>query len=313
MTVNKPYKLTIIIAAYNVEDFIKPCIMSFIKQSRAWSQLIIVNDGSTDNTLNIISNIITNQKNIFLVQKENGGLSSARNAGIDFSINNTDFISFLDGDDLLSPDYLESFLAYYDKNTDIIEFNIQRFSCDRKKISLIRICNSFENNEMNYKTFEIVLKKYNWHACGRFFNSNLLSMNRFTINRRYEDFILVPHLYLLAKKIKAIPSPLYLYRTNPNSITKNAKPSDIDDIIYGFNKLKEKLNTSQVYILKKRTSTHITKVIINIPQSNRDVAFIKKANFLKKSKLRIKLHFYSYLFLFNTKQIFKKIHSLRLR
>ncbi|EMF7617681.1 glycosyltransferase family 2 protein [Providencia stuartii] len=308
MKENKLYKLTIIVAAYNVEQYIKDCISSFLVQKEDWAQLVIVNDGSTDNTAEIVSNMITGLSNVNLIQKKNGGLSSARNFGIDYCINNSEYISFLDGDDLLSNDYLKSFLGHYEcNNSDIVEFNIQRFFEKDFTLPIVNICSTSKKTPMTSEQFSIVLKKYNWHACGRFFKANLFLNNRFTYNRRYEDFILVPNLYLESKYIDSINKNLYLYRFNPNSITRNAKSSDIDDVIFGFKELSNRLNNKQIKLLKQKVLKHFFSIVINMPPNNRKKAIITIARFMNTSPLVVKPIFSMYFFLFQIKQLLKKI------
>ncbi|WP_305373379.1 glycosyltransferase family 2 protein [Photobacterium leiognathi] len=111
------FKLSIILAAYNVEQYIDEAIESYLDQEKDWSQLIIVNDGSTDSTKCKIEKYITAKNNIVILNKINGGLSSARNYGIEYALDNSEYISFFDGDDILTNDYLSSFFPQFPKVT----------------------------------------------------------------------------------------------------------------------------------------------------------------------------------------------------
>lgn len=90
-------RFSIIIPAYNVEDYLLDCVDSVIKQSFRDYEIILVNDGSTDSTLEICQELSKKNKSINLITKKNGGLSSARNAGIEIA--KGDYLLFLDGDD----------------------------------------------------------------------------------------------------------------------------------------------------------------------------------------------------------------------
>ena len=90
-------RFSIIIPAYNVEDYLLDCVDSVIKQSFRDYEIILVNDGSTDSTLEICQELSKKNKLINLITKKNGGLSSARNAGIEIA--KGDYLLFLDGDD----------------------------------------------------------------------------------------------------------------------------------------------------------------------------------------------------------------------
>lgn len=102
---NKTNKISIIIPAYNAELYLNECIMSVCKQSYNNLEIIIVDDGSTDNTLDIIEKIKKKDSRIIVVQKKNGGVSSARNEGMKKATG--DYVLFLDADDWLDPDCCE--------------------------------------------------------------------------------------------------------------------------------------------------------------------------------------------------------------
>jgi glycosyltransferase involved in cell wall biosynthesis len=98
-------KVSVIIPCYNQAQYLKECIGSLADQTHACWEALIINDGSTDNTLEIANDLSQKDNRVFLVNKENGGLSSARNAGLDSA--SGDFYQFLDADDLLFPEKLE--------------------------------------------------------------------------------------------------------------------------------------------------------------------------------------------------------------
>ena len=96
------YKMSVIIPVYNCEEFIEPCIESLMNQTMPQKnfQIVLVNDGSTDNGGKICSHVAEKYSNTVFVDKENGGVSSARNAGIDVAEGK--YFVFLDADDTLS-------------------------------------------------------------------------------------------------------------------------------------------------------------------------------------------------------------------
>ena len=93
------YKLTVIVAAYNVEKYIEKCLESLVNQTYKNLEILVVNDGSTDNTKQIIEKYEKKSENLKLLNKENGGLSSARNFGLQNT--ETEYVTFVDGDDYL--------------------------------------------------------------------------------------------------------------------------------------------------------------------------------------------------------------------
>lgn len=107
--------VSIIIPAYNVEKYIEKCITSILEQTYTNIEVIIVDDGSTDNTGKIIDNISQHDSRIRILHKKNAGVSAARNSGIEASIG--EYIVFVDGDDYIASDYIEYMLDLV-KNTD---------------------------------------------------------------------------------------------------------------------------------------------------------------------------------------------------
>ena len=110
-------KLSIIVPVYNVEQFIRPCILSIYRQSLQEKdfEVILVNDGTQDNSFEKISDIIDEHNNIIIVEQSNQGLSAARNTGL--SRASGQYILFLDSDDLLIIDTLSPLLTLINENT----------------------------------------------------------------------------------------------------------------------------------------------------------------------------------------------------
>lgn len=116
----KNYKVSIIIPVYNIEKYIERCIESIINQSYSNIEIIVVNDGSTDKSTNICENFKVKDSRIKIINKINGGLSSARNTGLDAATG--EFIMFVDGDDWIDTYCIESCLEVVENNTDVVLF-----------------------------------------------------------------------------------------------------------------------------------------------------------------------------------------------
>ncbi|WP_025820314.1 glycosyltransferase family 2 protein [Shewanella marina] len=239
-------KLSVIIAAYNVSEYIVDCLDSVIKQVDCTVEVIIVNDGSTDHTEDIITNYISNiiDKNIILINKSNGGLSDARNVGLKKS--HGDYITFLDGDDIWLDDYFKviSKKLYI---SDIIEFDAIRFNDVKDLDYNDNYIKLVSNNGTNNCCFDVLLnifRRNQWFAWSRVYKSSLFKNIYFPEHRRFEDIATIPILYLNAEVLMSIKEPLVGYRYNPNSITSNPKISDITDIMYALNRVNESISNS---------------------------------------------------------------------
>lgn len=112
-------KISIIVPVYNVEEYLKKCIESLVNQSIVEKEIIFVNDGSTDNSYSILEMYKKMYPEIIILNKENGGLSSARNAGIEIA--KGDYIGFVDSDDYVDEKMFELMVNHSEeKNADMV-------------------------------------------------------------------------------------------------------------------------------------------------------------------------------------------------
>ena len=129
-------KISIIIPVYNGEEFLKRCLDSIIVQTYQNWELIIVNDGSTDKTKDIIEEYIEKDKRIVVINKDNSGVSDSRNIGIDYSTG--DYITFVDADDFLEKNMLLSIIELLNKEKyDVIRYNYFKNYSNNKEIKNI--------------------------------------------------------------------------------------------------------------------------------------------------------------------------------
>ena len=128
-------KISVIVPVYNVEKYIHKCLDSILKQTFTDFELILVDDGSPDNCGNICDEYAKKDNRIFVVHKKNGGLSAARNSGIDWAFQNSDseFITFIDSDDTIAENYLEKFMNAMDNNADIVSCKLNFFIEETQK------------------------------------------------------------------------------------------------------------------------------------------------------------------------------------
>ena len=98
-------KVSVVIPVYNVEDYLRDCLDSIVNQTLKDIEIICINDGSTDNSLEILEHYKSKDERIKVISQENGGISAARNKGIDLA--SGDYISFIDSDDYIDNNFYE--------------------------------------------------------------------------------------------------------------------------------------------------------------------------------------------------------------
>lgn len=229
-------KISLIIPVYNVEKYLKKCIDSAINQTYQNIEIILINDGSTDNSGKICEEYSRRYQNIIYVNKKNGGLSSARNAGI--HVSKGDYLFFLDSDDYITEDCIESlYFALLKENTDISIGNYQEvylndeIDLKRKNREYIFLDNEQAFIEMlSHNTF-------NMSACNKLFKKYLFKEIEFPLGKKCEDYYIMYKLILNSKKISLIESPTYFYLQRTNSITKNSNVN-IDFLIASYEQMK---------------------------------------------------------------------------
>jgi len=219
-------KITVIVPVYNVEHYLDKCLDSVIKQTYKNIEIIVVNDGSTDNSGKICQEYAKKDNRIVYIEKENGGLSDARNAGLDRLTGS--YVTFVDSDDWIESDYVETLYKkiteyqadiavgnYYSFNESegMFYFHISGDSYYEKVYDNVSIFeNLYESQEM--KSFALI------SACGKLYKASLFDYIRFDKGKLGEDGYMNQKLYLLVQKVVYINQGLYAYRQRSGSITK---------------------------------------------------------------------------------------------
>lgn len=225
-------KISFIIPIYNISQYLEECIDSLIAQTSSQHEIILVNDGSTDGCRDICERYKECRNNIYVINKSNGGLVSARKAGIDLA--RGDYISCVDGDDFIKSTFVEEMTNVIDKyHPDIIcsgYYVYYEGSCVEKKIPYGRglldkeairktiFPKLFENSQGESIPANI------WGKCYRrelYIEEQLAVDNHIKMG---EDSACFKPCVFKANSIYILPDCLYYYRYNPNSMTKKKKP-----------------------------------------------------------------------------------------
>ena len=209
--------VSVIVPVYNVEAYLDNCINSVINQTYSNWELILVNDGSPDNCPAICDNFAIKDERIKVIHKENGGLSSARNAALE--IYKGAYVTFLDSDDFWHINYLDIMIDLCLINdTDIAQCNfirgIETTFLTTKNHSSVKI---FNNKEVFLKGFATII------LCAKVYKRHLFNSLRMPIGKINEDDFTTWKTYYNSKKIAVIDRPLYYYTYNVTSIMGNVK------------------------------------------------------------------------------------------
>ena len=220
-------KLSVIIPVYNTSKYIEKCLNSIVNQTMNDIEIIIVNDGSTDNSEEVIQKWINeNQDKIEIkyFKKENGGLSSARNFGVNQATGQ--YITFVDSDDYLDINIYKNLEKYMDNNIELIKYKMCTVDENGTIIEkldgpIFDVCSGEEAFEKLYTTDTflevscIYLYKREYYINKEF---------AFELNRVHEDFGLIPWVLINAKSVVSTDFYGYFYLRRQNSITDMNKP-----------------------------------------------------------------------------------------
>ncbi len=213
-------KMSVIIPVYNTEKYIEKCLESLAGQTMQDFEVIIVNDGSTDNSKKVIKDYMKNSNlDIRYLEKENGGLASARNYGVERALGK--YISFLDSDDYLDKDLYKNLEKYMDENIDLIKFKMK--TVDEKENVIEKLYGPvFEvcSGEEGYKRL-CTTDKYMDPACIYLYRREFFVENNFKYKLRYhEDFGLTSLIIIQAKTFVSTESFGYNYLQTGESLTR---------------------------------------------------------------------------------------------
>lgn len=260
--------ISVIIPVYNAEKYLHKCIDSVLSQSYQDFELILVNDGSKDLSGSICDEYARKDERVKVFHKENGGVSTARNIGIDNATG--DYICFVDSDDWIESNCLEVLhKTVLSENLDILQFSYRRVNEDEEIIQ-------------TYSEETLILDLYNYIekdvflvcVAGTIVKKSIIEKNnlRFQTNLKLaEDQLFILSAMNFSKRLKRISNVFYNYRKNEKSATATAEFYDIVHSIVELNNFKH----------KKTFKKHIDRMIVLQTNSalnvrNSDILFLFK-------------------------------------
>ncbi|MCL1950266.1 MAG: glycosyltransferase [Turicibacter sp.] len=213
--------ISVVIPIYNVENYIRQCLESVLAQTFIPLEILLVNDGTPDKSMEVIADLIDQHGQIKVIHKENGGLSEARNVGL--ALSKGEYVAFLDSDDYWAPNFLEVMhknAQQFDldvvcgSNTRVFEYGKQEImKRDDALLGKLQAGSEFLLAQLQANDYKMEV----WDDLYRtaFLKENNLE---FAVGLLHEDEEFTPRMLLKAKRVMAIANYGYMYRQRENSI-----------------------------------------------------------------------------------------------
>lgn len=212
-------KISVIVPVYKVEDYLEECVTSIRNQTYENTEIILVDDGSPDRSGEMCDQLATQDSRIKVVHKENGGLSSARNAGLDVATG--EYVSFVDSDDWIAPDMYQRLLGLMEQHNAQIAAGGLQFSTGEHFNQEYTASSPVEVFSRLDALREITRnQKCTNSFCDKLWPKWIFDTVRFPMGELYEDMKTIPSCLELVDTVVYDPTPTYFYRATEQSITR---------------------------------------------------------------------------------------------
>lgn len=235
-------KLSVIVPMYNVSAYVRECLDSLVVQTLQDMEVIMVDDGCTDDTPSIAQEYANYNMNFHLIHKKNGGLSDARNYGMKFA--KGEYIGFLDSDDFIEPTLYEKMVNIANEGNDIVVTDIEYYYKDHpEKCFVMKGLSSFDAENIQKKA--LLSPMFAWN---KIYRSSLFKQYDllYPVGTWYEDIPVTTLLFAKADNIGYLPECLMHYRQREDSIMSSIASPRIKEI---FNVMELVRNTFKKYDL----------------------------------------------------------------
>lgn len=270
--------ISVIVPVYRVEAYLHRCVESVLSQTFSDFELILVDDGSPDNCGAICDEFAAKDSRITVIHQANGGLSAARNAGIDwaFQQSNSEWMTFIDSDDWVHPQYLELlYCACLEQETDLAV--CQHYGT---KESFVDFCDhsDYRVDCMSIHDFFCIEGiSVAWvNAWGKLYRKQAFSHLRYPVGRLFEDLYALPSILCTNVMTSVVYVPLYIYYFSPNSIMRSPWSPKKWDEITGYELLLpfvKKLKNKAMYYCAVRRFLYVLGVQIYDLRETKEPAY----------------------------------------
>ena len=214
--------ISIIVPIYNVEDYLVECVNSLIRQVYKNIEIILVDDGSPDNCPEICDEFAKKDSRIRVFHKQNGGLSDARNYGIECAKGK--YVCFVDSDDFVSEDYIQClYNGIIQNNADISICGFTNYLKNGKKVCKIKHIEGRVYDKINAHIYLNVLGYFDVASWNKIYKKELFDNIKFPVGKTCEDWRIMYKIFDLVDKIYYDSTVKYFYRRRENSITTSKK------------------------------------------------------------------------------------------
>ena len=230
-------KISIIVPVYKAENYLRRCVDSILNQTFTDFELILVDDGSPDRSGEICDEYEQKDSRIRVFHKDNGGVSSARNLGLDNV--QGEYVTFVDADDWIDADNLSKCSSVITNNMlDLLQYSFKRIDNKGRIMQVKKI----SSDVLDLKHY---LKKENFNMCvwGNFIKTSIIQLNNIRFEESIklaEDQIFMIETMSMSRRLQSIDSVFYNYFFNPDSATNNEKTDDMIRSSYRCIELKQK-------------------------------------------------------------------------
>lgn len=295
-------KISIIIPVFNAESYIERCLNSIIAQTYHDYDIIIVDDGSTDNSLNILRKYEAKYKNIRVICQKNLRAAAARNTGL--KVADGEYIAFIDADDYIHKDYLKIL------HDNMIFLGADISTCGYYESSDSVFCNIDTSNNNPYKRTNIevmyeccdINKTAITSPCCKLYKRNLFNDIWYPEGRTYEDLATTHKLIYKAKFIATTDLKLYCYYKTPQSVVHgkysflnfNSENTAQDERLVFFENIGiDKLTRKNMIAVERNRITNYCRGTLYLPEHKKECIELKKKYdetlFLLKNKYKLNL------------------------
>ena len=252
-------KISVIVPVYNVEKYLDKCLTSLIKQTYKNFEIIVINDGSIDNSLAICNKYANKYDNVKVYDYKNAGVAHARNVGIKKATG--DYLLFVDSDDYIKEDMYEillNLIKKYDADVSICNLYdvIDENECIRNKENGIR-----EYSRLDILKEVLLDKNIQSYAWNKLYEKELFDEIKYPIGKKYEDIGTTFYVFEKCNKIVVTSEPEYYYLKRSDSLVNNVTESTVLDyteiIIQRYLYTKENIKE-----LKKYNNYYLAKTLI---------------------------------------------------